>query len=142
MLLKCRFLSKFTASEMAKFRYLDSDTVVKAIEMCPYMSQSMRGLTTTSNTVSNKPNQESQSMLKFFISFFFNLKVNKHFSSSIKVKSTSHEANNAVCTNTINCPFFNRGNIELSNLVKKKNMDDLNESGQENVFEKTEKQSK
>ena len=60
MLLKCRFLNQFTASEVAKFRYLDSSTVIKAVEMCPYMTQTIRSMTSTTNTVSNQPSQEAQ----------------------------------------------------------------------------------
>ena len=142
MLLKCRFLSKFTPSEMSKFRYLDSDTVTKAVEMCPFMSQAIRNMTSVTNTVSNQPKQESQSRIYIFTRFLKKfLKIKSSF-FNIKAETSSHEINKNVCTNTINCPFFNKGNIELNNLVKKKNLEDLNESNQVNILEKTKNNSK
>ena len=41
-----------------------------------------------------------------------------------------------MCTNTINCPFFNSENIEMNRYVKKKCLDDLNDSNQDRTMEK------
>ena len=78
MLLKCRFLNQFTVSEVSKFRYLDTSTVAKAVEMCPYMAQAIRNMTSTTNTVSYQSNQEAQGILKVYnkklysnLNFFF-----------------------------------------------------------------------
>jgi len=107
LLTKCRFLSQFTVAELIKLNSLDSTSIKKAGSLCPFLSQSSsRTLTSTSNTVSNQIKQETQT------------------------KPDNHEAKKLVCTNTINCPFFNSGNIELNSLVKKKNLDDLNDSNQ------------
>ena len=44
MLLKCRYLSQFTVSEVTK----NASSMSKAIEMCPFMSHARRTLTTSS----------------------------------------------------------------------------------------------
>jgi hypothetical protein len=36
------------------------------------------------------------------------------------------EKKKLACTNTINCPFFQNGNIDLNKLIVKKNLDDSN----------------
>lgn len=113
MLLKCRFLSKFTVSEMSSFRHLDSSNITTAVSMCPFMTQSQRNMTSTTNTVSHKLKQEAQT-------------------------DCLSQEKKVVCTDTINCPFFNNTSIELSSLVKKRNLDDLDDSNQSTVIKTSE----
>ena len=51
--------------------------------------------------------------------------------NNLIAKPDNHEAKKLVCTDTINCPFFSSGNIKLNSLVKKENLDDLNDSNQQ-----------
>jgi 5-aminolevulinate synthase len=73
-------------------------------------------MASTTNTVSHQQNQKAQT-------------------------DCHSQEKKTVCTDTINCPFFNNttsGNIELSSLVKKRNLDDLDDSNQSTAIKTSE----
>jgi hypothetical protein len=50
----------------------------------------------------------------------------KTFNASSNYPHGELERKKLACTDTINCPFFQNGNIDLNKLIVKKNLDDSN----------------
>jgi len=107
MLLKCRYLSQFSVTELSK----NASSIAPAIEKCPFMSFARRTIKTDSST-----NQEAKQD--------FNYQLVHH-----------GMLNNMNCTDPISCPFFKSGNQNLDNLATKRTFDDLKEINDEVTYE-------
>lgn len=113
MLLKCRYLSQFSMADVSS----NAANISKAMEKCPFMMHVRRSLaTSTSGTKEVLTSQENQETTTSN-----NALENQLLKEASKVMT---------CTNSINCPFFQNGNINLNNLIVKKNLEDSNETNQ------------
>ena len=132
MLLKCQYLSQFSVAELSK----NAAAISKAAVNCPFMYHARRTLATinlSSEQQQQQPQPESQqtaaaeSKTCTFDSTSTPNPHNYHQQQQQSAKKMTME-----CTNTINCPFFKTGNIDLSKLVEKRSLDDLNEINNNN----------
>ena len=113
MLLKCRYLSQFSVSELTK----NAPAISKAIDGCPFMTHAKRTLTTSTGFTESSSNQKApQSFVP------------------IEQVEEKKQTKTPVCTDSINCPFF-VGNADMNKLVTKKNLDDLSDTRPESNIE-------
>jgi hypothetical protein len=114
MLLKCRYLSQFSVSELTK----NASTISKAVDGCPFMTHAKRSLTTSTGFTESASNQKAAQTF-----------------APIEQVDEIKQFKSPVCTDSINCPFF-VSNAEMNKLVTKKNFDDLNDTRQESMIER------
>lgn len=96
MLLKCRYLSQFSVSELSK----NAVSISSAIEKCPFMAHARRTLTSASvpldHSIRHCPKSDVENRVPFN------------------------------CTDTINCPFFKQAeNLKLNKIIRKRSEHDL-----------------
>lgn len=93
MLLKCRYLSQFSVSELTK----NAASISNAVERCPFMAHARRTLTTSASV--SEGQKEDANIFP-------------------KPETAPHKIS---CTNSINCPFFKQvENLDLNKLLIKK----------------------
>ena len=118
MLLKCRFLSQFSVSQLTK----NAAVISKASEQCPFMKHAYRTLATTTPPVtSNSASAPAQS------ADHVQEPVTEQTACQVEQDSTSSNHVQIKCTNTINCPFFNKSNFDLNKLIVEKKTDNSDE---------------
>lgn len=74
----------------------NASTIVKAVDKCPFMSHCRQSISTTASSAG----------------------LNETAKKAVEEKTEM-----ANCTNTINCPFFQKQNLDLGKLVVKKNLE-------------------
>ncbi len=150
MLLKCRYLSQFSMSEIGKAMSTSSPAnhvFASAAARCPFMSHVRRSIHSTSSTTStatptaheSNPASESIILNQDIVSEknqeMSEIKPMRNNKESVNMKKKSemisesskefkysrHHLKRQVCTNTINCPFFESTGLteqSLSSLIR------------------------
>lgn len=118
MLLKCRFLSQFSVSQLTK----NAAVISKASEQCPFMKHAYRTLATTTPpvTANSSAHAAAQSTAEESASVPPPQPANTCQAEQENVQQIK-------CTNTINCPFFNKSNFDLNKLIVEKKTDNSDE---------------
>jgi 5-aminolevulinate synthase len=118
MLLKCRYLSQFSMNDLSK----NASSISKAVDQCPFMTHVKRQISTTT-TAFHASKEETKNLSQ---------SINEHIHQK-------QQQQQIACTNNINCPFFNNSSLDMNKLIKKRNLDNENESNGEVMFSNSDK---
>jgi hypothetical protein len=124
MLLKCKYLAQFSLNELSK----NASTISLAAKSCPFMMHAFRTISSSSSFSSNNSSDVAIGSEKDNTVPMQESETNFSTGSSSANAKLINKEKQIACTNTINCPFFKNGNIDLQKILIEKRLEESGET--------------